>query len=174
MEGTLAAAAEQFRARTRREATDADKAAESRELAKFVAALGGKRGGAEPERPGQRSAGRPGEPEVTGRSGPRGASEGPLSSGTRGGKPDLTGRSGRAPGRPAPATGPEPALGGRRGGTGAGVPGQRSRRSNQEPEDWEYGDGDEELWLTESTAVGEIETPTEHRPQQQGRALGQG
>ena len=41
MEGTLAAVAEQFRARPRRGVSDEAKAAESHELAKCVAALGG-------------------------------------------------------------------------------------------------------------------------------------
>ncbi|MGK5675337.1 hypothetical protein ACSNOB_21145, partial [Micromonospora sp. URMC 106] len=59
---------------------------------------------------------------------------------------------------------------------GPAVPGARSaaRRTEDEQETWEYGEGDDELWTTESVAVGNIEAPAEHRPQQQGKALGQG
>ncbi|ASW57122.1 hypothetical protein [Plantactinospora sp. KBS50] len=130
--------------------------------------LGGKRGAARP--------GAPAEPETTGRPPRPGATGEGTPSGARGGKANLTGRAGRGPARPAPTTGPEPALGGRRGGTGGtAVPPARSgRRAKEQPESWEYGDGDEELWLTESTAVGELEAPVEHRPRQQGRSLGQG
>ena len=42
-------------------------------------------------------------------------------------------------------------------------------------ESWEYGEGDDELWATETeTVTPVVEAPTEHRPQQQGRTLGQG
>ncbi|GAB2931713.1 hypothetical protein GCM10027280_19270 [Micromonospora polyrhachis] len=87
-------------------------------------------------------------------------------------QPNLTGRGAPGTGRPAPTTGPAPSLGGRRG---PAVPPQRTagRKPEDATEDWEYGDGDDELWVTESTAVGNIEAPTEHRPQQQGKALGQ-
>lgn len=131
--------------------------------------LGGNKGGA-PGTPGTGGArplggARPGAPD------PRQAKPaGP------GGKPDLTGR-GTGAGRPtAPATGPEPALGGRRGSaTGpAGMPphGAARRKDEDDQENWAYGEGDD-LWATESQAVGPIEAPDEHRPQQQGRALGQ-
>ncbi|MER7471756.1 hypothetical protein ABT351_13725, partial [Micromonospora sp. NPDC000018] len=95
---------------------------------------------------------------------------GPLTPGA-GARPDLTGRGAA---RPAPATGPAPSLGGSRGGPA--VPGARSaaHRAEDELETWEYGEGDDELWTTEPAAAGSIEAPAEHRPQQQGKALGQG
>jgi hypothetical protein len=89
-------------------------------------------------------------------------------------KADLTGRTG-APGPKAPAAGPQPALGGRHGRLGAPGESAADRRASggasvdHELEAWES----DELWVPESEAVGTIEAPTEHRPQQQGKALGQ-
>ncbi|MEU4680163.1 hypothetical protein [Micromonospora sp. NPDC023737] len=128
--------------------------------------LGGQRGTGRPTTP--PGAARPATPSTGGtRAG------GPLAPGTSA-RPDLTGRGAAGAARPAPTTGPAPSLGGRRGGPAA--PGARSgaRRAEDEQETWEYGEGDDELWATDSAAVGTIEAPTEHRPQQQGRALGQG
>lgn len=98
---------------------------------------------------------------------------GPLGPGT-GARPDLTGRGAAGATRPAPTTGPAPSLGGRRGGPAVPGPRGAARRAEDEQETWEYGEGDDELWATDSAAVGTIEAPTEHRPQQQGKALGQG
>ncbi|SCL21578.1 PPE family [Micromonospora nigra] len=90
----------------------------------------------------------------------------------KGGQPDLKGRAAAGGGRAAPTTGPVPSLGGRRGGPT--VPARASTRpADDEQETWQYGDGDDELWVTESTAVGAIEAPAEHRPREQGKALGQ-
>ncbi|MGW0505204.1 hypothetical protein [Micromonospora sp. NPDC003241] len=87
-----------------------------------------------------------------------------------GARPGLTGRTGAA--RPAPTTGPAPSLGGRRGG--GSVPKPRTGQARDgEQETWEYGEGDDELWVTESSAVGVVEAPAEQRPREQGRALGQ-
>ncbi len=124
-------------------------------------------------RPGQRGA-TPGTPPrigspLNGRSSQPASP--PAAAPTSGGRPGLSGRTGT--GRPAPTTGPAPSLGGRRGGPAA--PGQRNAgQRDVEQETWEYGDGDDELWATESSAVGVVEAPTEHRPREQGRALGQG
>ncbi|WP_433530408.1 hypothetical protein ACQPYA_30350 [Micromonospora sp. CA-263727] len=125
--------------------------------------LGGQRGAASggPPKAGSPLTGRP-------------ATDKPLARGqAAGGRPDLSGRAGTGAGRPAPTTGPAPSLGGRRGGPATPVPRQAARRDD-EPETWEYGDGDDELWATESSAVGVVEAPAEHRPREQGRALGQG
>ncbi|QOC95406.1 hypothetical protein [Micromonospora craniellae] len=87
-----------------------------------------------------------------------------------GARPGLSGRTGAT--RPAPTTGPAPSLGGRR--AGSSVPRPRTGQGRDgEQETWEYGDGDDELWVTESSAVGVVEAPTEQRPREQGRALGQ-
>ncbi|SCL56791.1 hypothetical protein GA0070606_2663 [Micromonospora citrea] len=128
-------------------------------------------------RAGSPTAGRPGTPPSAARPAT------PSVGGTRAGgpptpgagaRPDLSGRGAGGAPRPAPTTGPAPSLGGRRGGPA--VPGSRSaaRPAEDEPETWEYGEGDDELWTTEPVAVGNIEAPAEHRPQQQGKALGQG
>ncbi|WP_236145922.1 hypothetical protein, partial [Verrucosispora sp. SN26_14.1] len=75
--------------------------------------------------------------------------------------------------RPAPTTGPAPSLGGRR--VGGSVPKPRTGQARDgEQETWEYGEGDDELWVTESSAVGVVEAPAEQRPREQGKALGQG
>ncbi|WP_341718054.1 hypothetical protein QQG74_30440 [Micromonospora sp. FIMYZ51] len=84
-------------------------------------------------------------------------------------RPDLSGRTGAA--RPAPATGPAPSLGGRRAAPIAKTPGKGAGRAGNQ-ETWEYGDGDDELWVTESPGAGVIEAPVERRPREQGRALG--
>ncbi|MEW2477593.1 MULTISPECIES: hypothetical protein [Micromonospora] len=100
---------------------------------------------------------------------PGGRASGPGAKGSAG-RPDLSGRTGAA--RPAPATGPGPSLSGRRGAPAA--PGARKGTQHDlEQETWEYGDGDDELWVTESSAVGVVEAPAEHRPREQGRTLGQ-
>ncbi|MGC5054866.1 hypothetical protein ACLQ2S_25850 [Micromonospora sp. DT48] len=129
--------------------------------------LGGQRGAtpASPARPGSPLTGKPatGKP-TTGK---------PLTGGgTAGPRPDLGGRTGAGTGRPAPTTGPAPSLGGRRGGPTAPPPRKAAPRDDAE-ETWEYGDGDDELWVTESSAVGVVEAPAEHRPREQGKALGQ-
>ncbi|NGM15744.1 hypothetical protein ENC19_25505 [Verrucosispora sp. CWR15] len=92
--------------------------------------------------------------------------------GPAGARPDLSGRAGAGTGRPAPATGPAPSLGGRRGGPTTPSPRKAAPR-DAEQETWEYGDGDDELWVTESSAAGVVEAPAEHRPREQGRTLGQ-
>ncbi|MET8148620.1 hypothetical protein ACIBSW_35310 [Actinoplanes sp. NPDC049668] len=157
--------------------------------------LGGKRGTA-PGAPGSPSTGanRPGSPQLGGRGGRPGAPGGPEAETTRtgrpgapgtgarpsgakpgpvGGKPDLAGRAAEGTaGRRAPATGPNPALGGRRGASD--VPGQRRNARGDgkaEGAEWAYGE-DDELWMTESETVSVIETPAERRPQEQGRVLG--
>ncbi|MFG3419859.1 hypothetical protein ACIBTZ_23215 [Micromonospora sp. NPDC049460] len=122
-------------------------------------------------RAGSPTTGRPGTPPSAARPSTGGTrAGGPLTPGT-GARPDLTGRGAA---RPAPTTGPAPSLGGRRGGPA--VPGSRSaaHRAEDESETWEYGEGDDELWATESASAGTIEAPVEHRPRQQGKALGQG
>ncbi|MFB9239358.1 hypothetical protein ACFFWC_28125 [Plantactinospora siamensis] len=129
-----------------------------------------------PGRPGAaRAGGAPGENPTSARPGRPGGAPGENPMSARPGRPGLTGRTGPGGGRPAPTTGPEPALGGRRAGSGGtGLPGpRRDKRSEEKPETWEYGDGDDELWRTESTAVGDLDAPAEHRPQEQGKALGQ-
>ncbi|RIV34348.1 WXG100-like domain-containing protein [Micromonospora radicis] len=125
--------------------------------------LGGQRGTAA----GTPAAGRPGQPPRQGTTPPgaRGAGPGAPTGSGRGG---LSGRTGT--GRPAPTTGPGPSLAGRRGGPGPRTGAQR----DPEQETWEYGDGDDELWATESSGTGAVEAPAEHRPREQGRALGQG
>ncbi|MEV6695179.1 hypothetical protein AB0M35_27275 [Micromonospora sp. NPDC051196] len=125
--------------------------------------LGGQRGAA-PGTPPRASTpgGRPATPAG-------GRTSGPGAPGSAG-RPDLNGRTGAA--RPAPTAGPAPSLGGRRGGPA--VPGPRKgTQPGLEQETWEYGDGDDELWVTESSAVGAVEAPVEHRPREQGKALGQ-
>ncbi|GIJ29636.1 hypothetical protein Vqi01_47980 [Micromonospora qiuiae] len=112
--------------------------------------------------------GRPGKPPVTPTGKPATPATGPGAPGS-GARPDLSGRAGSA--RPAPATGPAPSLGGRRGGPVTPGPHKAVPHAGQQ-ETWEYGDGDE-LWDTESSAVGVVEAPTEQRPREQGRALGQ-
>ncbi|WP_306205995.1 WXG100-like domain-containing protein [Actinoplanes sp. RD1] len=140
--------------------------------------LGGNRG-AMPGEPGARPTGaRPGTPQLGGR-GARPATPGLTEpGGTRAGqpprpgaaKPNLIGR-GAQTGAKAPTTGPRAALGGRQGQ--AAVPGPRDKRREESAEtgEWAY-DGDDELFVTES-GVGNVETPADHRPQEQGRSLGQ-
>ncbi|MFF0150123.1 hypothetical protein [Micromonospora sp. NPDC005203] len=129
--------------------------------------LGGQRGGSP-------TTGRPAMPPGAARPATPGTggtrAGGPLTPG-KGARPDLTGRGAA---RPAPTTGPAPSLGGRRGGPAVPGPRAGARRAEDEQETWEYGEGDDELWTTDPAAVGTIEAPTEHRPQQQGKALGQG
>jgi hypothetical protein len=161
--------------------------------------LGGKRGAAPGEPGAPRSgSGRPGTPQGTpppgsgrpgsplsGRGSRPGAPGMPEAEATRSARPgagpgtppnapkaDLTGRAGAGP--KAPTAGPQPALGGRRGGTaGQGQPavGHRAPGDEHEAGAWE---SDELWWVDESDAVGTIEAPAEHRPQEQGKALGQG
>ncbi|BCJ59699.1 WXG100 family type VII secretion target [Micromonospora endophytica] len=143
----------------------------------------GQRGG--PAGPGQRGApaGRPATPPPS-LGGPRGTAPAaspkpsspltgkppaPAASPTGGTRPALDGRAGVA--RPAPATGPAPSLGGRTAPT-TPTPNRAGARKGK-PETWEYGDGDDELWHTEASAVGVVEAPAEHRPREQGRSLGQ-
>ncbi|MFV2103761.1 hypothetical protein [Micromonospora sp. LOL_024] len=117
-------------------------------------------------------------PPLTGRSSqPPGARTGsPPKPGTSGGgtRPDLSGRAGSGTGRPAPTTGPAPSLGGRRAGSAGPGPRRGTERPDADQETWEYGEGDDELWVTGSSAVGVVGAPAEHRPREQGRALGQG
>ncbi|GIJ24736.1 hypothetical protein [Micromonospora lutea] len=126
--------------------------------------LGGQRGAAPgtPPRAGSPLTGKPtaGKPTTGG--------------GTVGPRPDLGGRAGAGAARPAPTTGPAPSLGGRRGGPTAPAAARKGASRDADQETWEYGDGDDELWATESSAVGVVEAPTEHRPREQGKALGQG
>ncbi|MET0495084.1 MAG: hypothetical protein ABW000_18335 [Actinoplanes sp.] len=136
--------------------------------------LGGNRGSA-PGEPGANRPGKPAGPKLPGRgNGPgtpegQGARPGRPGVGNSPARPDLTGRTNGA-GPKAPTTGPKPALGGRQVGP---PPAQRARGRAVDDETWEYADGDDELWVTESDAVGTIDAPAEHRPQQQGKALGQ-
>ncbi|MEU6024912.1 hypothetical protein [Micromonospora sp. NPDC047134] len=127
--------------------------------------LGGQRGSAPgtPSRPGAPLGGRPATPPGVRATGGPGVPGGA-------GRPDLNGRAGAA--RPAPTTGPAPSLGGRRGGPVLPGPRKDAQR-DQDQDTWEYGDGDDELWATEASAVGVVEAPAEHRPREQGRALGQ-
>ena len=62
---------------------------------------------------------------------------------------------------------------GRNGGGGIPTPRSGRRKDEENAESWEYGE-DDELWLTDSDAVGTVDAPAEHRPQQQGKALGEG
>ncbi|MEU5553776.1 hypothetical protein ABZ738_28785 [Micromonospora sp. NPDC047793] len=117
----------------------------------------------------------PGTPKAGAAPGGRGATPPATPSGKStpgtGARPGLTGRTGAA--RPAPTTGPAPSLGGRR--VGGSVPKPRTGQARDgEQETWEYGEGDDELWVTESSAVGVVEAPAEQRPREQGKALGQG
>ncbi|WP_305789932.1 hypothetical protein [Symbioplanes lichenis] len=139
--------------------------------------LGGKRGPM-PGEAGARPGSRPGAPQLGGRGArpgtpglaePQAARLGqPVRPGAA--KPDLTGR-GPAAGAKAPATGPKPALGGRQAQPSVPGPRDRCREESEETGEWMY-DGDDELFVTES-GVGNVETPADHRPQEQGRALGQ-
>ncbi|MFI7552608.1 hypothetical protein ACIBQ2_22995 [Micromonospora sediminimaris] len=137
--------------------------------------------GAAPGRPaapppslgGQRSAAPGGPPKASAPPSGRSAAGKPVTGGgAAGARPDLSGRAAAGTGRPAPTTGPAPSLGGRRGGPTTPSPRKGAPR-DAEQETWEYGDGDDELWVTESSAAGVVEAPVEHRPREQGRTLGQ-
>ncbi len=130
--------------------------------------LGGQRGAAPatPPKAGSPMTGRPTQPTAAGNGKPATPAGGP--------RPDLSGRAGAGTGGRAPTTGPAPSLSGRRGGPAGPAPRKGAARSDAEQETWEYGDGDDELWVTESSAVGVVEAPVEHRPREQGKALGQG
>ncbi len=143
--------------------------------------LGGNRGtpparpatgptGSKPASPQLGGRGNPGSPGSTGT--PRAGRPGAPAPRPGVTKPDLIGR-GTAPGAKAPAQGPRPALGGRQVQPGIPTPRSNGRKNENEVAEWTY-DGDDELWATDSEAVSSIETPAEHRPQSQGRSLGQG
>ncbi|GAB1640888.1 hypothetical protein [Krasilnikovia sp. MM14-A1259] len=155
--------------------------------------LGGKRGLA-PSEPGSPSNGtnRPGSPQLGGRGNRPGAPGGPEGEAAHGGrpgtparpngakpgvpgKPDLAGRSAESPaGRNAAGAGQKPALGGRRGASDL-LGQRRDKRRDEHDENLEWGIGeDDELFTVESEAMSVIETPAEHRPQEQGRVLGHG
>lgn len=106
------------------------------------------------------SVGRPAPPPTTGRPTP-----------PNGGGP-LTGRTTAGGIRPAPTTGPAPSLGGRRGAPTTPRPLARARP--EETENWKYGEGDDELWVTDPAPAGTIDAPAEHQPRHHGKALGQG
>lgn len=106
------------------------------------------------------SVGRPAPPPTTGRPTP-----------PNGGGP-LTGRTAAGGTRPAPTTGPAPSLGGRRGAPTTPSPPARTRP--EETENWKYGEGDDELWVTDPAPAGTIDAPAEHQPRHHGKALGQG
>lgn len=95
----------------------------------------------------------------------------PTDSGTRAGG-HLTGRNTLGGTRPAPSTGPAPALGGRRGTPT--TPRTGARQAAAKTQSWEFGGGNDELWATEPPPTGTIDTPIERRPRHQGKALGQG
>ncbi|WP_326550392.1 WXG100 family type VII secretion target [Micromonospora sp. NBC_01813] len=120
--------------------------------------LGGQRPAAKPTASGPRLPG-PATPGAAGRAAPV--------------KPQLPGRAGPAKPGSTAGKGPAPTLGGQRGQTPTGSGARQHRKSDDQQQSWAYGDGDDELWETESTATGTIDTPVEKRPTEQGRSLGQ-
>lgn len=87
--------------------------------------------------------------------------------------PQLPGRAGPTKASGSVGRGPGPTLGGQRGPVPSGNGSRQQRKSDDQQQSWEYGDGDDQLWETESAAAGTIDTPVERRPKEQGRSLGQ-
>ncbi|MFY1635104.1 hypothetical protein ACN27F_17830 [Solwaraspora sp. WMMB335] len=86
--------------------------------------------------------------------------------------PQLPGRSAPAQRGAAPATGPGPTIGGRRGPGPAPAAPRPARKAEDQADNWEYGNGDDELWEVGPAPAGTIEAPPEQRPQEHGRTLG--